>query len=186
MIIIVTGLGRCGSSLVMQLLAASGVEVTGVKPFYEADAVRLSAFDPDWLSQQDGKAVKILAVQNVDMPKGDYKVIYCYRDHKEQAKSQKKFYESILPGHKTSTAMLASRIKKESKLCLQAAKRLGPTLSVKFEDFHNEQGLMKNIANLCRFLSLDPEKAAVPMYNTVIKRPKECMPDMQVENMNRD
>lgn len=182
MITIVTGLGRCGSSMVMQMLDAAGISVVGAPPFYEVDKARLSSFDPAWLACQDGKVVKILALHRCKIPKKEYRVIYLYRDHKQQAQSQKKFYK-LKFGKDSDKKAILSNVRRESKMCLKGAKIAGPVLSLKFEDFHNEQGLMKCIAEICQFLALDPDKVAVDMYNAVVKRPVECMPDMQVEEM---
>lgn len=180
MIILVTGLGRCGSSLVMQMLNAAGIETTGEKPFYEAQQAKLSAFNADWVADQNGKAVKVLGLNHCKLNKADYKIIYCLRDHKIQAKSQKKFYEQI--HHRTpKTQILTARIRKESKLCLAAAKRAGPVLSLRFEDFQDNP--IRCIADMCKFLNLDPEKVSIPMYNCIIRRDKGCMPDMRVEEM---
>lgn len=177
--IIVTGLGRCGSSMVMQMLSAGGIQCAGTPPYFESSKAKVSSFDADWVSAQFG-AVKVLALHRCKFKPGDYKVIYCYRDHRQQARSQKKFYENI-NSRPVKKFALASRIRKESPACLRASKKIGPVLSLKFEDFFDEHNLMKIIANLCIFLNLDPEVVSVPMYNCVISRPPECMPDMQIE-----
>lgn len=180
MITIVTGLGRCGSSLVMQILKESGLNVTGKAPYYEADEAKISQFNHEWFDYQSDCVIKVLGLHLCKIKKGDYKIIYCYRDIKEQAQSQKKFYKQILNSH-AQKKVLVSRIRKESKLCLAAAKKLGPTLSLKFEDFQNEP--LKCIARICLFLNVDPEKYSVPMYNAIIKRTTSCMPDMRIERI---
>jgi hypothetical protein len=95
-ITIVAGLGRCGSSLVMQMLAAGG------HPIYGPDNARAPAFEhenatllpdiSDWLADAAGQAVKILDPHRHRLPyRYSYRVIWCDRDPDEQAKSQCKF-----------------------------------------------------------------------------------------------
>lgn len=88
--IVVSGFGRCGSSLVMQMLDAGGVPCLGKYPSFEAhDMVR------------PGQAVKILDPQRADptpyaIPP-DARVIFLTRDPSEQARSLAKF-TSIMVG----------------------------------------------------------------------------------------
>lgn len=56
--VIVSGFGRCGSSMTMQMLAAGGIECLGEWPSFEhPKALKL---DMAWLRAQEGKALKVL------------------------------------------------------------------------------------------------------------------------------
>ena len=90
--IVVSGFGRCGSSLVMQMLAAGGVPCLGKYPAYESRQV---------LQPGRRQAVKILDPQRADptpyaIPP-DARVIFLTRDPSEQARSLAKF-TSIMVG----------------------------------------------------------------------------------------
>lgn len=94
-VIIVAGLGRCGSSMTMQMLYAAGIICVGQRPAFEDDHC-LQRIEAKWLSQQSGRAVKILDPQRVGIPRGvDCAIIWLDRDAKEQAKSQIKFVEAL-------------------------------------------------------------------------------------------
>lgn len=102
MITIVAGFGRCGSSLVMQMLEAGGMPVTGLWPGFEAReagvTVRGGTISREWLATIPGHAIKVLDAQNGGIPQGfDYRIIWCDRDHTQQAKSQIKLASPFMP-----------------------------------------------------------------------------------------
>lgn len=85
--IVVAGMGRCGSSMVMQMLAASGVECGCEAPLYERDDVAEGMnMSARWFAQIG--AVKVLAPQlfRID-PQAHIRVIWLARNLEEQAKS---------------------------------------------------------------------------------------------------
>lgn len=87
--IVVSGFGRCGSSLVMQMLAAGGVMCLGRYPAYEDRAM-----------VKPGQAVKILdphstLPQPYPIPPGA-RVIWLDRDPSEQARSLVKFTAMVV------------------------------------------------------------------------------------------
>jgi hypothetical protein len=77
-LLLVSGLGRCGSSLVMQMLRAGGLRVPGEYPFHEVDLRAL-----DW-SQYD--AVKMMADQLGITPRA-HKMLWMTRSPREQVAS---------------------------------------------------------------------------------------------------
>ena len=100
--ILVAGLGRCGSSLLMQMLAASGLRCAGDAPSYE--------FPIDWIEDDDGErdyyipadfvakhdAVKILwpARFRVEAATGAV-VVWLDRNWREQARSLRKLAATV-------------------------------------------------------------------------------------------
>lgn len=84
--IVVTGLGRCGTSLMMQMLHAGGVPCVGIYPAFEEH------FTQELLNSSAGKALKILDPQR-ERPafNANTWVIRLTRDHREQARSSAKF-----------------------------------------------------------------------------------------------
>jgi hypothetical protein len=62
-IILVAGLGRCGSSLVMRLLDAAGVPTVGTFPAFEEQTLPRDALG--WVEAYAGRAVKVLDLSRV-------------------------------------------------------------------------------------------------------------------------
>ena len=100
-LIVVTGLPRSGTSLLMQMLAAGGVGVLtdDLRPadednprgYLEFEPVKNLLRDSKWLSEARGKAVKIVAPLLVALPPGlACRVILCERDLDEVLDSQQR------------------------------------------------------------------------------------------------
>ena len=98
-ITIVSGMPRSGTSLMMQLLEATGVDIfsdgervsddNNPKGYYEHEVVKKINHNPHWLKSCNGKAVKIVAPLITSLPYNyRYKVIFMERDPMEIYKSQ--------------------------------------------------------------------------------------------------
>jgi predicted AlkP superfamily phosphohydrolase/phosphomutase len=100
-VIVVTGLPRSGTSMVMRMLEAGGVEVTtdGERQadednplgYFEVERVKRLAQEQDksWLAQSRGKAIKVITHLLQSLPLDNYyKVILCERDLGEVLRSQ--------------------------------------------------------------------------------------------------
>ena len=183
MITIVTGLGRCGSSLAMKMLKAGGFDVVGTLPLYEDNRSSIGKFDADWLLEQDGKVVKCLSLHHLPIKKGEYRFIVLTRDIEEQAKSQIKFRSQIVDGFKAKKTFAKSQIRKQQKQCLNKAKLYGPVLQLKFEDFFERP--IFTIGRMLQFMDAEDtvESSAMPMYETIKPRSTKCMPDMRIEGL---
>lgn len=103
-IVIVSGLPRCGTSMMMRMLDRGGIEpltdnvrtanIDNPKGYYEFERVKKLPGDTDWLPEAKGKAVKVLAELIKHLPEGySYKVIFMKRNLKEVIESQKKMLE---------------------------------------------------------------------------------------------
>jgi hypothetical protein len=115
-IIVVSGLPRSGTSLMMQMLEQGGIPVfsdnvrtpdeSNPKGYYEHEAVKRLRRDKKWLSQATGKAVKIISHLLPYLPaKYNYKIIFMLRDLSEVVRSQHrmlvlngKHKENLYPG----------------------------------------------------------------------------------------
>lgn len=87
MITLVCGFGRCGSSLVMQMLHQGGMRVGGEWPTFEDERATREA-GGEWIDEYEGAAVKVLDPEEWTPPPGrDYRAVWLDRDRKEQAKS---------------------------------------------------------------------------------------------------
>ena len=100
-IVIVSGLPRSGTSLMMQMLHKGGVEVltdhnrktddSNPKGYFEYDPVMSIHKDNSWLELAQNKSVKVVApLLKFLGPKYRYKVIFMNRDLSEIIKSQQK------------------------------------------------------------------------------------------------
>src|SRR5438132_4925872 len=100
-IIIVSGLPRSGTSLMMQMLDNGGVPVVtdniraadtdNPRGYYEFERVKKIKQDASWLPATRGKAVKMVSQLLYDLPAGEnYRVIFMERDLDEVLASQEK------------------------------------------------------------------------------------------------
>jgi Sulfotransferase domain len=100
-IIIVSGLPRSGTSLMMQMLDNGGVAVVtdnlrtadtdNPRGYYEFERVKKVKQDTSWLPETRGKAVKMVSQLLYDLPPGEsYRIIFMERDLDETLASQEK------------------------------------------------------------------------------------------------
>lgn len=101
-IIIVSGLPRSGTSMVMKMLEAGGIDPLmdnirtadddNPKGYYEFErAKKLKEGDFDWLHEAQGKAVKVIGALLVELPSNyQYRVLFMRREMKEILASQAK------------------------------------------------------------------------------------------------
>lgn len=130
-ITIVSGFGRCGSSMIMQMLEAGGMPTSGEFPAFENEygaGLFSGALTADMMWKIDGCAVKLLDPHRGIIPKGpQYRTIWCVRDPGEQAKSQAKFLR-LLTGIQMSRAEVRGFVRsyeKDKAPALQALYRAG-------------------------------------------------------------
>lgn len=105
-VIIVSGLPRSGTSLMMQMLDNGGVEVVtdGIrtadtdnpKGYYEFERVKSIKRDASWLPDTRGKAFKMISQLLYDLPSSErYRIIFMERDFDEMLASQEKMLERL-------------------------------------------------------------------------------------------
>ncbi len=98
-IIVVSGLPRSGTSMMMQMLDAAGFPIfsdkqraadeSNPKGYYEHEAVKSLARDASWVKDTPGKVVKVISHLLLHLPaRYVYKVIFMERDIKEVVTSQ--------------------------------------------------------------------------------------------------
>lgn len=103
-VIVVSGLPRSGTSMMMKMLEAGGIEPLtdnlrtpdddNPKGYYEFERVKQLANDKEWLPEAGGKAVKIISALLTRLPPDyPYKVIFMQREMKEVLASQKKMLQ---------------------------------------------------------------------------------------------
>jgi hypothetical protein len=100
-IIVVSGLPRSGTSLMMQMLDNGGVEVVtdnirtadtdNPKGYYEYEIVKKVKQDASWVPATRGKAFKMVSQLLYDLPGTErYRIIFMERDLEETLASQEK------------------------------------------------------------------------------------------------
>ncbi len=105
-IIIVSGLPRTGTSLMMQMLASGGIpvltdELRGAdtdnpRGYYEFEPVKKLKDDSSWLPTARGKAVKLVTKLLYDLPPSErYRIVFMQRDLSEMLESQTKMLQRL-------------------------------------------------------------------------------------------
>jgi hypothetical protein len=105
-IIVVTGLPRSGTSMMMKMLEAGGVpplcdghraaDSDNPNGYYEFEPVKRTKDCPDWLQQCSGKAVKMVYSLMYDLPVDRrYDVIFMRRDLNEILDSQRRMLQNM-------------------------------------------------------------------------------------------
>jgi hypothetical protein len=100
MIVVVSGLPRSGTSMLMQMLAAGGMplltdgirrpDTDNPKGYFEFEPVKRLKTDASWLNACNGKAVKIVSQLLYDLPPvHDYAIVFMKRDLREVLASQR-------------------------------------------------------------------------------------------------
>ena len=98
-VIIVSGLPRSGTSMMMKMLEAGGMapmtdnlraaDEDNPRGYYEFERVKRLESDQDWLEQARGKAVKVVSALLRHLPQDyPYKVVFMRRDIREVLASQ--------------------------------------------------------------------------------------------------
>jgi hypothetical protein len=105
-IIVVSGLPRSGTSLMMQMLDRGGVAVVtdhvrtadpdNPKGYYELEAVKRIKRDTSWLPATRGKAFKMVSQLLYDLPPGErYRIVFLERDLDEVLLSQEQMLRRL-------------------------------------------------------------------------------------------
>jgi hypothetical protein len=105
-IIIVSGLPRSGTSLMMQMLDNGGIEVVtdnirtadtdNPRGYYEYEIVKKVKQDKSWLPAARGKAFKLVSQLLYDLPATEkYRVVFMERDLDEMLLSQEKMLQRL-------------------------------------------------------------------------------------------
>jgi tetratricopeptide (TPR) repeat protein len=165
-VIIVSGLPRSGTSMMMQILDAAGLDIltdkirnadeNNPKGYYEFEPVKSLARDSSWFNQADGKVVKVIAQLLKFLPDGyTYKVIFMKRNINEVLTSQQKM---LGKDSKNFPLALAETFKKELSR-IENWFQIQPNFEVIYADYGD---LVSNpnsaVDEICNFLNIEPEK----------------------------
>ena len=169
-IIIVSGIPRSGTSMVMAMLAAGGVECIsdGIRTadednprgYFEDERVKkLAAADNrSWLGEARGKVVKIVSPLLKDLPDDNvYKVLFVRRDLREVLASQRKMMDRRGEHHDQPDGLMEEMFKKHLTT-LDAMLRTRSEIELMYFDHREVIGDPRGQAKrICEFLghSLD-------------------------------
>lgn len=184
-VIVVAGLGRCGTSLVMQMLAAAGVSTIGTYPDFE-DSLNMRL--PDLDAQREfwercpGHAVKLIDPHLRQPPIGlDYRCIFLTRHPREQAKSMIKMAamaaEAPLSSDRRARRAMEGRIRRDTSRARLAIERMGGGryLQLSFEEIiHDSLMAASRIALWVGVRGIEAER----MARCVRRRTATCLPYM--------
>jgi len=118
-VVVVSGLPRSGTSMMMKMLEAGGLKVVddGIreadsdnpKGYYEFERVKqLDKGDTEWVEDAQGKVVKVISALLAHLPQGyEYRVLFMNRQMDEVLASQQKMLERRGEESQISDAKLA-------------------------------------------------------------------------------
>lgn len=147
-LIVVAGLPRSGTSMMMQMLDAAGLPVLtdnlrepdedNPKGYYEFEAVKRTREDASWLTDSGGKVVKMVYRLLYDLPRDrEYRIVFMVRDLNEVIASQ----EVMLDRHGKSGGGLGDdRLARVYDRELSEARRwldAQPNFHVLYVDYHD-------------------------------------------------
>jgi len=187
--IVVSGLPRSGTSMMMHMLEAGGIDIITDKErkadednpngYYELEIVkRMTRENVGWLKKSSGKAVKIISQLLKDLPaEHEYKVIFMHRNMKEILASQKQMLihrgEPTDRVNDTELAMLFHRhlAEIEQWLCIQ---KNFDVLHISYNDVLRHPAA--NVQKVVKFLSanLNSEKM-IGIVDKALYRQKQEM-----------
>lgn len=188
-IIIVTGLGRCGTSLLMQMLSAAGITCAGTHPSYEPDEM-LESPPREFIELFTGGAVKYLEPHRFVLPEGyEYRFIFLTRSRRQQSLSQVKWL-SALGEAPQMASMDADRWKQklandEKRALTNIRAHFRPAMHIRFEDLIERAEHTAFV--LCDFIGID--QGRIPEMLAVIRpRPHgaQCYPGLLELDLMRE
>lgn len=181
-VLLVAGLGRCGTTLMMHMLRAAGVPVAGSAPAFEDVPIGPRGMDLEWLSRQGGKAVKWIDPTITRIRRDNARAIWLSRDPMEQARSQAKLMGARLG--RSELRALASLVKRDTWRARRVVDRLCGSHGVLHLTF---EGILRHpdhnaarIASFCHSCDIDFVSVRATA-DIVRKRTPECAPDLSIE-----
>jgi len=146
-VIIVSGLPRSGTSMMMKMLSEGGLEVVtdairaadedNPNGYFEFEPVKkLSEGDDAWLKDASGRLVKVISALLEHLPpQHEYKVVFMERDIKEILASQQKMLKRRSEESKTTDAELEAQFREHLRATKYWLARQ-PNMSVLYVDYN--------------------------------------------------
>lgn len=151
-IIVVSGLPRSGTSMMMQILNALNVQLytdnhrpadkSNPRGYYEHQDVKKLENDSTWLKYVKGKAVKIISPLLIHLPKNfQYKIIFMLRDINEIIHSQNKMLNNSAKNEEPTNPQILKTIFDKNILQIKKWQKENPNakiLYLNYVDFLNK------------------------------------------------
>ena len=175
-IVVVSGLPRSGTSLMMQMLVAGGIDPlidekrkadhSNPKGYFEYEPVKSLARDNSWLDKAQNRSVKIVApLLKFLHPKYRYRILFMTRDLEEIITSQQVMLHKDI---KTLPVTLFNSYKRELEK-IKLFEKQHPNVSIKYVDYkeviHHPEKMSIDIAKY-----LNKELNTKSMCNCVDKK----------------
>ena len=153
-VVVVSGLPRSGTSMMMQMLKAGGIQPLtdgrrnadedNLRGYYEHEKVKNLARDSSWLTEAKGKAVKVIVQLLSHLPSRHdlrYRVVFMVRDLDEVIHSQKAMLTHMgRRGARLTDEQLKATYKNQvNQVKRILALKLIPTLFVEYEKCLNDK-----------------------------------------------
>lgn len=181
-VLFVTGLGRCGTTMVMQMLQAAGVPCAGTYPAFEDIPISPSGVDQAWIDKQGGRAVKWIDPTVTRVRHANGAAIFLTRDPVEQAKSQLKMLG--VRNDRNARRVMAKSIQRDTRHARAIVTNLFGAhfvLNLHYDKvLFNPAYAVLQMAHLCDGIGLpfgDMESALAVVHH----RDGKCRPDMSAE-----
>jgi hypothetical protein len=171
-VIVVSGLPRSGTSLMMNMLQAGGVPIVtdaqrvadddNPKGYFELERVKqMSRGDVDWVGESHGKAVKVISALLEHLPAtSSYKIVFMRRRLPEVLASQRKMLErrgeptDAVPDATMQSLFERHLVKIEAWLATQ------PNMDVLYVPYHEvAEHPERHVDQILAFLGLDLDRA---------------------------
>ncbi len=166
-IVVVSGLPRSGTSLMVQMLDQGGLpvltderraaDVDNPRGYYEFELVKRMKSDTSWVPEARGKVVKVVSALLYDLPAGErYRIVFMQRDLDEVIASQEKMLQrrgqQIPPREKVKAAFELHLERLFEWLGRQPHMRL---LLVSYNDLMSDA--RRQAQRVCEFLDGQPD-----------------------------
>ena len=169
-IVVVTGLPRSGTSMMMQMMVAGGIEAysdgrrhadeSNPKGYFESQDVKKISSENAWMFDCEGKVVKIVAPLIPYLPQGfQYHVVMMIRDIGEILESQEKMLERLdRPGGDLGKDRFELIFKQQLDHCRNLFKlHKVPHIEVGYKDAIADPD--STVAKVCKFLPIELDQA---------------------------
>jgi hypothetical protein len=161
-VVIVSGLPRAGTSMMMRMLGAGGMElltdnlrkpdIDNPRGYFEYEPVKETEHNKDWLEKAAGKAVKMVYALLRYLPKDyEYKIIFMERDMKETLASQR---QMLLRRDKPAAGVPDSQMTGLYSKAISKVKawlKLQPNMEVFYADYN---AILRDSAGFARKINI--------------------------------
>lgn len=180
--VVITGLGRCGTTAIMRMLDAGGAPVDGEAPDYEIDA-SIRPTETWWRSVR-GRVVKILNPHRLPdfiFDPDQVAFVMLRRDPEMQALSQLKFLQHVGEAatfDRRSRRGMGAQIRQETHQSMQRLRHSAcPTMVLSFEQLiSNRKGTARALGEFMGMAGHQVDDRL--MWPEIWRRTTDCLPDM--------